>query len=317
MDQSAGVGISIQNHKISIAENGITQAHLNFDPATQAELDTLKTKVDTVQEANVPVGGIIDWWRPDGNFDIPKGFKVCDGSIITEENSPYFNKSTPNLIGRFTYGVTKSNIGKTGGSSEHNHSTDIDHLHGKITSTATGNHNHSTNISHGHSATSFIAGSHNHSVDVSHDHGSFNITGGAHDHVALSWSSETKQWYDGKGRVITNWTNGEDTAGTGYYSIGRDENNNEPSFIARTDTTQHSHLVNVPNISLTKMSSATGNHNHGVSVSTLGTSNITSTSTGDHSHETTIDALGPTAINSTTTAHLPPYVGMLKIMRIY
>ena len=45
--------------------------------------------------ALVPVGGIIDWWRPDEATAVPDGFQLCDGAMISE--GPYKGEATPDL----------------------------------------------------------------------------------------------------------------------------------------------------------------------------------------------------------------------------
>ena len=263
MDQSAGVGISIQDRKISIAENGITQAHLNFDPATQSELNV-------VQQATIPVGGIIDWWRPDNSFNVPTGFKVCDGSAITEKNSPYYNQATPNLIGRFTLGVQGHEIGNSGGKTTHSHSTDINHDHAAVESAKDGTHSHN--------------------YDISHDHpNTYTTTTGDHNHVSLKFVSG--QFQDGIGNPQRTGHPDNDLLGTEYATLSPSKNTNFGTSVNGA----HGHHLDLPPYELTKTS---GKH------------------TG-HLHSVDIAPLGEKAITSSEINHLPPYVGMLKIMRIY
>lgn len=57
----------------------------------------------------VPVGGVIDWWRPmddDERFPIPAGFMICDGSLVVDPESPLNGYQLPDLNQRFIYGTT-------------------------------------------------------------------------------------------------------------------------------------------------------------------------------------------------------------------
>lgn len=64
----------------------------------------------------VPVGGVVDWWRPNANIPIPDGFVVCDGTVINDPLSPYHGQTTPDLRGKMVRGATPtSNELGTGG----------------------------------------------------------------------------------------------------------------------------------------------------------------------------------------------------------
>jgi hypothetical protein len=91
----------------------------------------------------VPVGAVIDWWRPNASFPLPEGYQVCNGSVVNDPDSPLNGQTLPNLNGRFIRGVTDPNsIGGAGGAANHTHS--IDHNHGGfgLTTSTNGNHNH-------------------------------------------------------------------------------------------------------------------------------------------------------------------------------
>lgn len=53
----------------------------------------------------VPIGTVIDWWRPGPNTPIPAGWAVCDGSPITDPLSDLVGELTPPLVGRFVRGL--------------------------------------------------------------------------------------------------------------------------------------------------------------------------------------------------------------------
>lgn len=67
----------------------------------------------------VPVGGVIDWWRPiedDERFPLPDGFMICDGTLVSDPESPLNGFQLPDLNQRFIYGTTNlAEIGAVGG----------------------------------------------------------------------------------------------------------------------------------------------------------------------------------------------------------
>ncbi len=57
---------------------------------------------------SVPVGGIIDWYRPTPTTPVPDGWALCDGSVINDPVSALDTKATPNLVNKFTRGLDLS-----------------------------------------------------------------------------------------------------------------------------------------------------------------------------------------------------------------
>jgi len=93
-------------------------------------------------DAGVPLGTIIDWWRPSPVVALPVGYQICDGSTVDDVESPWFGYALPDLVGRVALGASEEEVGVTGGSAEHGHSVDvvphdhgIDHDHGGLTGT--------------------------------------------------------------------------------------------------------------------------------------------------------------------------------------
>lgn len=85
--------------------------------------------------SGVPVGTVLDWWRPDASFPVPTGFQICDGSVVNDSDSPLNGKAVPNLQDKFIRGVTDPNqIGVAAGADYHNHSG---------STSSAGDHNHS------------------------------------------------------------------------------------------------------------------------------------------------------------------------------
>lgn len=87
--------------------------------------------------SDLPVGAVIDWWRPKGSGHVwsREGFQLCDGSEIVDPASPLRGQKTPNLNGCFVRGVVNTqNIGSNGGAETHTHALgahthDIPHRH--------------------------------------------------------------------------------------------------------------------------------------------------------------------------------------------
>jgi hypothetical protein len=74
------------------------------------------------QAGDVPIGGVIDWWRPNATFPIPTGYQVADGSTVTDSRSPLAGTALPDLRNKFVRGANDPTvIGQTGGSAQHTH----------------------------------------------------------------------------------------------------------------------------------------------------------------------------------------------------
>ncbi|WP_437987457.1 hypothetical protein [Sorangium sp. So ce117] len=91
----------------------------------------------------VPIGGIIDWWRPDAKRQIPDGFAVCDGSKVSAPGSSLDGKTLPDLTGYFVRGAWDASQISTQG----NDGTQHVHTFGELT------HQHLFQHSHTSSAT--------------------------------------------------------------------------------------------------------------------------------------------------------------------
>jgi hypothetical protein len=201
-----------------------TAAELASLAAVVADLET-----DVYALPEVPVGTVVDWYRPSAATPAPEGWQLMNGSTVTDTESIYYGQVLPDLTDRFTRGVVdQSLVGVSSGSSAHTHA-----------------------------------------VDMSHAHSASTDTQGAHYHSWASFDGSGTDWYSGDGTMITNWADGMDSAGTGYYVIATSGGN------------------------ATYYTSSSGSHSHGV----------------------TVNAYGGTAV-SASQSNIPPYVGMVKIIRI-
>ena len=235
----------------------------------------------------VPIGAVIDWWRPDASWPIPDGYHICDGTTIEDSTSPLDGYRLPDLSSKFIMGVTSvGDIGQSGGNSRHSHVVNIDHGHpGAITS---------------------YAGAHTHSVDLPAYGGLAaereTDPGGLHNHQwAAYWVDASGQnaWASfnstGSMEVIYIWNNGINGEGTGIFPLaeGHDNNGYFHEFYTGADG-EHSHGYSL-------------NHDH----PPVGTS-----AAGDHAHSFSVAPTGTLEKTTSEVSHLPPYYGLLKIMRI-
>lgn len=115
LDAFGHSGIGVAKPACTLSVNGTIRASegLVFPDGT----------VQTTVVVEIPVGTVIDWWRPAGapEFDV-EGFQICNGSTITDPESPFKGLTTPDLDGALVRGVTDFNsAGKSGGSTTHTH----------------------------------------------------------------------------------------------------------------------------------------------------------------------------------------------------
>ena len=74
------------------------------------------------QPGEVPLGAVIDWWRPDPTFPVPDGFLIADGTRVADPKSPLDGAVVPDLRRKFVRGAQDvADIGSSGGASEHVH----------------------------------------------------------------------------------------------------------------------------------------------------------------------------------------------------
>ncbi len=115
------------------------------DAALEAEFGALDTRVTSLEDQQVPVGTIIDWYRPSAATALPDGWEYADGSVVADGASPFNGATKPDLREKFTRGVsdmtTNADVGVSGGADSHSHWTDTTHSHTGYTS-ADGAHKH-------------------------------------------------------------------------------------------------------------------------------------------------------------------------------
>jgi hypothetical protein len=77
--------------------------------------------VQTEAGVPVPIGGIIEWWRPAASTQVPLEFRICDGSVVHDPASPFDKKAVPNLTGYFIRGCAKQADAGPGPSTSETH----------------------------------------------------------------------------------------------------------------------------------------------------------------------------------------------------
>lgn len=267
---------------------------------------------------DIPIGGIIDWWRPNSSVPVPTGFVIADGRQVLAADHEFPGISTninvPDLRNAFVLGANSANadgatavaggdavtdapgIGGTGGSQFRNlaHTHDMTHTHtlpahyhgkGTLSINSSGSHGHGISDpwhSHGHSLGTSGAGSHGHSL--SGNVPIYNTTYGGAGSFGIAGGSTTTLHRqalgaDGVGDHSHGVTGGINSAGTGI-SI---------------NAASHSH----------------GNADFAGSVGATGGSN------GDAAMTTSAISTANTASAQSATQDIrPKYVGLLKIIKV-
>lgn len=265
--------------------------------------------------STVPIGAVIDWWRPDSSFPMPPGYQIADGSTVTDADSPLNGKTLPDLTDRFVVGVTDvSDIGVTGGSSNHSHDVNIDHDHSSANSSSTGSHSHSVDPS---PVTSSSSGSHLHTINVPNYLSTRTSTAaGSHKHKWITFRGSNNSIHswgsNGVLREMIDWGDGLDNEGSGIWPIAIDYFGFTWDWSLYTDTAaSHAHSTSISHDHPSFSSVSAGSHNHSVDIPS-----VTSGSTGSHSHSVNLPSLGTQNKASSIKSNIPPYYGLLKIVRI-
>ncbi len=238
---------------------------------------------------HIPLGGILDWIPYDQS--LPEGFVQCDGSLITDPSSPYFNESLPDLQGKYIKAVALENIDTTGGSSTHRHGVNFPNYN---TTNA--------NVTHEHTAAQLnvLTSSEPHSHQLTFP----SVSSETHNH---EWAklNDNENWrsFDGNGDGIemVNWSDGMDAAGSGHYPFAvHSPGGLDHTEYFYTNNRTHTHF------GASTIDLYTRYHNHTLIVSGVGENE-----NAVHHHNVAIPYT-----YSTTVTHIPPSIKMLKIMRI-
>lgn len=80
---------------------------------------------DTIDETMPPIGSLLTWAK---NFtgvpaSLPLGWLECDGSVISDSDSPLNGQTLPDFQTAYTYMRGNTTSGGTGGTTSHTHTT--------------------------------------------------------------------------------------------------------------------------------------------------------------------------------------------------
>lgn len=141
---------------------------------------------------SVPIGGVVDWYRPLASDPVPDGWVICAGQQINDPDSPFHTRNAPNLIDRFVRGIADSpsfgaNVGPPPAGGQDSQGITLSHSH------SLGSHTHSVQ-GHAHS----FSGQTSEPVGVIVPvQGVFNFITGSTHHVH-NYSGTTSQHPDGQ-----------------------------------------------------------------------------------------------------------------------
>jgi len=252
--------------------------------SNDAQLD-LPTLDDGIVRQLVPIGAVLDWWRPaNSNMSVPSGFVICDGSQYSSSQHDFAGGGTitvPDLRNKFILGASISkndNAEATAGvaGTLEADPTNAPGIGGR------GGTNAVRNLTHTHTVQGHY-----------HGRGTLAITGdGGHSHTHNLGTSEAGSHFHGVQNVIV-------VGGTGW-SVSFGSNGSLGQFTSTEPN--HTHTI-------TGGVTGAGTHNHGTSGS-IGATN--SDRDGDSGFSTT-DATGNIVNNHDFR---PSYYGLLKIIKI-
>lgn len=266
--------------------------------------------------AGVPIGTVIDWWRPNANFPIPDGYAIADGTVVVDQASPFVGQALPDLRGRFARGATNlANIGEAGGADMHGHSGASAAAAGAFTPSGTiaqaGAHDHNgqTGAAGGHTPSGTVdsAGAHSHTGTTN--------SGGNHSHPLPSNTGSVSSLSSDPGRHAyfarddnQGWSTGVHLAVDGGSSVN--EGQHRHSLGGNTNSAGgHSHGFST---------GSAGSHAHDLSMSAVGDHAHNISTSGNHTHPLTMNPVAAHAHDVTvpTASNVPRYVGLLKLIRI-
>ena len=283
----------------------------------------------------VPLGTVIDWWRPNDSVPVPNGWEICDGHSVAEVNHDFEVPSAinvPDLRNAFVLGANIANadassgtpadavgsapgIRGTGGNNVRN----IQHAHDM------GNHTHA--IAHTHTSYTpahyhgtgslYIgaSGSHGHTVnDPGHNHGgATGSTSVPHTHEDPG-SSQSGYVYQAEG-------------GSGGREVGYGSSNQITLTTALNtgpaSSTSHAHAITpgTTGISLNSNTHTHANADFGGSVGATsgvnGDAQIASTTSASSAASSGAPSTNSTgAAASASQDWRPKYVGLLKLIKV-
>ncbi len=250
------------------------------------------------EKERVPIGMVLEWWRPHANFPLPDGYVLCDGSLITDPESPFNGLTIPNLLDGFVKGVTDTSLIGTEETGIHSHNFDPPN----VTLGSAGAHSHSLNFS----VNLNYEGNHIHTIPE----GEILTSSYGHRHRWSAFYLDDKifpvpdeyEWYDGDFTYMMTWVDGMDSEGSDYFTLGVDADilggGTQKNFYTEWDYHAHSLYGTV---------NSGGGHDH----PNINVSPVVS-NTGAHTHDLNI----PSQVSDIIDDLSPPYYGLVKIIKI-
>lgn len=110
-DHSSGKGARIGS--ASISAGAINSTHLAAGSVTSASIADGAITNAKLASAQMPLGTVIQWWRPSTSVALPTGWVVPTGQTLDSTQHDYgsFNITLPDLRNKFVLGATLTNPG--------------------------------------------------------------------------------------------------------------------------------------------------------------------------------------------------------------
>lgn len=276
------------------------------------ELDLATVGVD-IRRQFVPIGAVLDWWRPDSSVAVPDGFVVCSGGTVTSANHDFGTGesiTTPDLRNKFILGasLTTANnnngdaasnsptIGGTGGS---NTARDLTHTH------TTYAHNHALVTASGRAIfTNTIYAFSGTPANYTHQHTMYEPSVGEATDRSIMYRVKSSSSYIQTGFVQTTNIADNSGGGTSYNGYRVD--------MGTTDYTNNATQTITPAGSIAVASGGNGSISGKAGLAADAVVSGTTIKDGDANNATSA------ATANITAAHdfRPQYVGLLKIMKV-
>lgn len=117
---AVGVGTRTPGNRLTVAGGLFASGGFVFPDGT----------VQTTAEIPIPIGAVIDWWRPAAGIQVPDAYQICDGSTVTDPASKLHGLQLPDLGERFILGAPNpGGIGPVGSDSHQHTFTISSHTH--------------------------------------------------------------------------------------------------------------------------------------------------------------------------------------------
>jgi hypothetical protein len=119
---------------LAAVRNAVTRLNtqlLLLQQQLSALTDSTSANFTALQASLVPVGAVIDWYRPRPTTPVPLGFLICNGATVADPQSELNGTNVPDLTDKFVMGVTPGRLGEKGGRTDI--PADGAHAHGGVT----------------------------------------------------------------------------------------------------------------------------------------------------------------------------------------